>query len=226
MYASPDPEKTFALLALLVAAPLFACAVAPTGKEESDVTKCKGAACKAEESEDETPKKAVPSAVATTTPDSGAPAAACADTAEPNNTALAATSMGELRVGAPKTLKGSVNAGDEDWYRISVMEDGDYFGNRGLDLRVAAPTGTKNVGVEVSVFYDCEATLNTSTCGAGTVDDTMKDAKGCRGDAELHLEATCGGLFDSQKGIAFVRVRKVGTDATCAPYTLDVKVED
>ncbi len=222
--------KTIAILGLLLSAPLFACAVAPVGDptDESEVRKCTGSECDDESSSTKETASATETTTAPPPPAVVAPAApaTCADTAEPNNTALAATVMGELRVESPKTLKGSVNAGDEDWFQISAMEDGDYFGSRGIDLRVSAPAGTKNPGVEVAIFYACNESKIESKCGSGTPDDATKDLKGCKAEGDVHLEVTCGSLFDSQRGTAFIRVRKVGADATCAPYTLDVKVED
>jgi hypothetical protein len=160
------------------------------------------------------------------------------DPTEPNETASAATQLGEIHdddvIGtAPETSPTKVDrtfsthdGPDVDWFVVDVRDTG-INGNPSLRVLVGA-------GHEATAFWSCtEGTTKAVACGLGTPvagDPDLATERGCRsavgsaGPPQLTMTIECDGT-SSDNGRLRIRVKKLAPATACERYRLTVSAE-
>lgn len=147
------------------------------------------------------------------------------DDNEPNDTRTGLPSLATLNdYDDPPAvpLDGTIHqAGDEDWYRLTIV-DGGAGGNPVIRVELeGAPAGSDYV---VSAYLVCGSGGDATTCTEGANDDSV--GQGCtsagRSVDRVILGAECSGIDDD--GTLWVRVRAPTWGGTCGGYTARVTV--
>ncbi len=149
------------------------------------------------------------------------PCNGCApDARESNNSPDKATDLGALTDHPDSTTAAAgltAADGDEDWFTFAVSDSG-FGGNPQIKASVS---GT---GLEVSVFYLCDADTNYSSCPIEGEKEDATIGKGCSGSGTATLDTSCS--WWNETGKAYVRVRKMGAPDVpqCLSYALNITV--
>lgn len=158
------------------------------------------------------------------------------DTTEPNESAAAATSLGQIRdddeigqgaTAPPKKIDRTFSThdgADVDWFVVDVLDTG-LGGNPQLSVIVSD-------GHEATAFWSCtQGTTKAVACGLGTAvtDDPDRSERGCRsakGSAspQLTMAIECDGT-STDNGRLHVRVKKTTPATTCERYRLVIIAE-
>jgi hypothetical protein len=151
------------------------------------------------------------------------------DDNEPNDTRTGLTSLSTIddSVEPPAfPLDGTLHeAGDEDWYRLTIV-DGNDGGNPLIRVELeGAPAGSDYV---VAAYFDCaaaDAGDNLSTCTEGANDDSVEQGCSSAGRTvdRVILSTECDWTTD-EGGTLWVRVRAPTWGGTCGGYTARVTV--
>lgn len=144
------------------------------------------------------------------------------DPTEPNDSDTSVTSRGSLGdFDEPVvTVDAIIDPGsDEDWFRYRILDQND----GGAPVVTIGLQGVSpGSDLSIAAFFDCDTNDQQSTCNSGTTDNSLYH--GCTsvglGTDTVEIATDCGGVFDSEDGDLYIRVRYESGASSCVMYTV------